>query len=266
MIDIHSHIIPYVDDGAQSWDEAIELLRQGEQAGVEAVVATPHILAESDYEKVESDIISKFGKLRDKARAAGIKMEMYLGCEIYIQPDMTLTHKISTFNNNELYFLVEFPMSSIPKFAAEKFFTYIVEGKLPIIAHPERNAGFIERRHLAYEFVQRGALMQVNASSLLGRHGNEVRETALNLVEHNLVHFVASDCHGLNHRTMKSLATAYELVCDQFGVDTANRLFKINPLKVIQGEKIDTAEPVPMRTQTNNSFWQKMGDLIRSHS
>ena len=266
MIDIHSHIIPYVDDGAQSWDEAIELLRQGEQAGVEAVVATPHILAESDYEKVESDIVLKFGQLMDKASAAGIKMKMYLGCEIYIQPDMTLAHKISTLNNNGLYFLVEFPMSSIPKFAAEKFFAFIVEGKQPIIAHPERNAGFIERHQLAYEYVQRGALMQVNASSLLGRHGSEVKAAALNLIEHKLVHFVASDCHGLNHRTMKSLAAAYEIVSNQFGIDTAQRLFKINPMKAIQGEKIDIAEPVPMRTQTNNSFWQKMGDLIRSHS
>lgn len=266
VIDIHSHIIPYVDDGAQNWEEAIELLRQGEEAGIQAVVATPHILSENDYEKAEDEILLKFEELRKKAKRTGLKIKMYLGCEIYVQPEMSLSHKISTLNSNGMYFLVEFPMSSIPRYAVDKFFHYIVEGKQPIIAHPERNAGFVEKRHLAYEFVQRGALMQINASSLLGRHGEKVRATAFDLIEHNLAHFVASDCHGLNHRTMKSLADAYELVNKYFGRDLSELLFKINPQKAIEGEKIVSVEPIPMHAQTKYSLWQKMGNLIKSHS
>ena len=186
LIDIHTHIIPYIDDGADNWEQSLELLKQGERDGIVAAVATPHVLSENDY-RIENAIISKFSELKQRANNNHFKMKLYLGSEIYVQPDMTLDHQISTINNNNKYFLVEFPMTSIPRFVADKFFDFIVDDKIPIIAHPERNLGFQNKTILAFEFVQRGALMQINACSLLGKHGERAKALAFRLISNDLV-------------------------------------------------------------------------------
>lgn len=256
IVDIHTHILPYVDDGAESWDDSLELLGQAESQGVLAMVATPHILSENDY-RIEEDIISKYRELKKRARENNLKIQLYLGCEIYAQPDMTLDHKISTYNNNKKYFLVEFPMTSIPRFVAEKFFNFILAEKIPVIAHPERNAGFINKPSLAYEFVQRGALLQINAMSLLGKHGSKSKALAHQLISHNLAHFIASDTHDPERRSVR-MAECYNLVVDQWGQDKAKSLFYDNPAKVIKGVKIESPEPIPLQDEQKQPFWKKM--------
>ncbi len=256
IVDIHTHILPYVDDGAENWDVSLELLEQAESQGVVAMVATPHILSENDY-RVEDDIISKYRELKKRAKENNLKIKLYLGCEIYAQPDMTLDHKISTYNNNKKYFLVEFPMTSIPRFVAEKFFNFILSGKIPIIAHPERNAGFVNKPSLAYEFVQRGALLQVNALSILGKHGSKSKALAYQLISHNLVHFVASDTHDPEKRSVR-MAECYNLVVGQWGLDRAKSLFYENPAKAIKGVKIVSPEPILLQDEQKQPFWKKM--------
>lgn len=256
LIDIHAHIIPYIDDGADDWEESLELLTQGEKEGITAVVATPHILSENDY-LIEKEIISKFLELKQKAKAQHLKMKLYLGSEIYVQPDMTLNHKISTINNTEKYFLVEFPMNNIPRFVADKFFNFIVDEKIPIIAHPERNIGFQNNPILAYEFVQRGALMQINANSLLGKHGDRAKSLAFKLISNDLAHIIASDCHNPNHRSM-SLIESYKIVEKNWGKYIAKLLFFVNPQYVIKGQKIESWEPQPVGDESQKSLFKKL--------
>ncbi|MBD3287373.1 hypothetical protein GF337_01100 [candidate division KSB1 bacterium] len=256
IVDIHTHILPYVDDGAENWDVSLELLQQAESQGVIAMVATPHILNENDY-RLEENIITKYRELKKRARENNLKIKLYLGCEIYAQPDMTLDHKISTYNNNQKYFLVEFPMTSIPQFVAQKFFDLILEEKTPIIAHPERNAGFINKPSLAYEFVQRGALMQINALSLLGKHGSKPKDLAYKLISYNLAHFVASDSHDPEKRSVR-MAECYEIVASQWGAEKAKMLFYENPAKAIKGISIDREEPIPLHEEQKQSFWKRM--------
>lgn len=256
FIDIHTHIIPYVDDGATSWEHSIELLKQGEKDGIVAAIATPHILSENDY-KIEKDIISKFGELKKLAKDKGLKMKLFLGSEIYVQPDMTLTHQISTINNNNKYFLVEFPMTSIPRFVAEKFFSFIVDDKIPVIAHPERNIGFQKKPNLAYEFVQRGALLQINARSISGKHGERARLVAHKLISNNLAHFVASDCHDPNRRSM-TLKESFDIAAKNWGSSMAKLLFFENPKLLINGQKIEPLEPSPIVSESKRSFIQKL--------
>lgn len=256
LIDIHTHILPYIDDGAENWNVSLELLKQGEEQGILAAVATPHILSEIDY-RIEDEIISNFLELKKRAKQHHLKIKLYLGSEIYVHPDMTLNHKISTINNKNKYFLVEFPMNSIPRFIAEKFFNFILEEKVPIIAHPERNIGFQSKPMIAYDFVQRGALMQINALSLLGKHGERAKSLAFKLISNNLAHFVASDCHDARHRSMK-LVESYEIISRNWGKEVADLLFYKNPLKVIKGQKIELLEPLPIEKKNKKSFWQKL--------
>lgn len=255
FIDVHTHILPYVDDGSDTWETSLELLRQGEKEGVVAAIATPHVLSEADY-KYEADIITKFNELKQRANDAKLKIQLFLGCEIYVQPDMTLEHKISTINHNGKYFLVEFPMTSIPRFVAEKFFDFIVDEKVPIVAHPERNIGFMNRPNLAFEFVQRGALMQVNSPSIIGKHGNKAQQLAFQFIENDLVHFVGSDCHNPNHRSM-ALKEAYNIVYNQWGKEKADLLFYENAKNMINGQDIHFFEPVPIGEE-KKSIWQRL--------
>jgi len=258
IIDIHSHIIPYVDDGADDWDIAIGLVKSAASQGVVAMVATPHILAENDYTIVEEKIIKNYVELKSRLKENNINVKIYLACEIYVQPDMSLDHQISTFNNNKTYFLAEMPMTEIPRFVAEKFFNFIMDGKIPIIAHPERNLGFQNRYDLAYEFVQRGALMQINASSLLGKYGNKARETAFSFISHNLAHFVASDGHNTERRTIR-LKESYDLIASNYGELKARTLFFENPKIAVQGQKnIINEDPVPFDKKEKKSFWNKL--------
>jgi len=256
FVDIHTHILPFVDDGSESWETSIQMIQQAEKQGVVTMIATPHILSENDY-RIEDDIISKYQELKKRMKESNLKIKLYLGSEIYAQPDMTLNHKISTYNNNKKYFLVEFPMTSIPRFVADKFFEFIVSEKIPIIAHPERNLGFQNKTRLAYDFVQRGALMQINSLSILGKHGSAAKQIAFKLISHHLAHFVASDCHDPEHRTV-NLAQAYDVVVKNWDKTTADLLFYHNPNKILKAEKIEPLEPIPIDDELKQPFWKRI--------
>ncbi|MBN1154857.1 hypothetical protein JXB12_08090 [candidate division KSB1 bacterium] len=258
IIDIHSHIIPYVDDGAQDWEMSMELVKSAESQGIIAMVATPHILAESDYERIERKIIANYLELTKKISKQNINIKIYLGCEIYAQPNMTLNHAISTFNNNKKYFLTELPMSEIPRFVAQKYFNFLLDGKIPIIAHPERNVGFQRKPEFIYEFVHRGVLMQINASSILGKYGDQAKQTAFTMLDHNLVHFVASDGHNNEHRSIR-LREIYEIVKNNYGTIKAEQLFYTNPKIAIDGQAlVNDAEPIPIEKKIKKSFWDRL--------
>lgn len=252
MIDIHSHVLPKIDDGPQSWEDSVAMLHQAEQDGITDVAITHHILSNLAYER-EGEIITKFQELKDRIAMEKLKIEIHLGSEIYAQPDMELFHAISTYNNNKKYFLVEFPMQGIPKFVAERFFDIILDGMIPIIAHPERNMGIVRNPQRAFEFVQRGALLQMNAGSIVGRHGRPIKETAMMLLNSNLIHFVGSDGHNTRGRPLK-LRAAWEAIANDWGEETAKLLFETNPRKAIMGEEIAPPEPTPIEPLKRKGF------------
>jgi len=256
MIDIHSHILPYTDDGSETWENSLTMIKNAEAEGIRVIVATPHVLSEHHF-KEEEEIIKKFIKLKKKIKEAGLKVEIILACEIYAQPDTSLEHKIATFNSNGKYFLIEFPMNSIPKFAPEKLFDFAMEEKAPIIAHPERNVGFQSRPDFIYEYVQRGSLMQINQGSLMGRFGEKAKSLAHQMIENNLAHFVASDGHKTDTRTV-TLINCFNSIVEKYGKHIADRLFYENPLKAITGEKINTGEPLPIEKEIKKGFWEKL--------
>ncbi|HDP98164.1 MAG TPA: tyrosine protein phosphatase [bacterium] len=257
MIDIHSHILPFIDDGADDWDCALTMLAKAEAEGIRTIVATPHILSEHNFKNEGSKILQIYDELRTRAKQAGLKIEIIIGSEIYAQPDTSLAHQIATINSNQKYFLIEFPLNSIPRFVPDLLFKFAVDGIVPIIAHPERNAGFLNRYDFVYEYVQRGNLMQINEGSLRGRFGNKPKELAFKMIEHKLAHFVASDGHKKDTRTV-TLAESYALVTEKSNKKTAQLLFYENPRRAILGEPIDIGEILPMESELKKSVWQKL--------
>lgn len=251
LIDTHSHLLANWDDGAESWSVAIDMLHQGEQDGIREVICTPHVESDRDMAR-EQLIFDLFNELKDRAHAAGIRIKIHLGAELYIQPDLDLNRKIATLAQNGTYFLLEFPMTLIPDFVADRFFEHMMDGKIPVIAHPERNAGIINDPQKAQRLVDKGALLQITAGSLLGNFGGTVRAVATRLMNENLVHVVATDAHNLTNRPLK-LREAFNLVSKTWGEKRALKLFCENPRKIIHGEAIVHS----IETPSKPSFWQK---------
>jgi protein-tyrosine phosphatase len=223
MIDLHSHLLPGIDDGSQDWEESLEMARQAVADGTTEILISHHILDNTHY-KFEAAILEKFEELQRLLLAEKIKLKLHLACEIFYQPDMELNHKISTFNNNGRYFLVEFPMQGIPRGVDDVFFQLILDGVTPVIAHPERNVGFLKNPNRAYEFAQRGALFQMNAGSLKGKYGEGVAALATALMNSRLIHFFGSDGHNTRSRKV-CMGEDYKQVRDLWGDRVATRIF-----------------------------------------
>jgi len=261
FIDIHTHLIPHWDDGAEDWDVSLEMLRQGEEDGITQVVCTPHVLSQNDLKR-EEEIVRLFEELQQRAKKAGIKVSLSLGSEIYIHPDIDLNRKIATLAQNGRYFLVEFPMNQIPDFMPKRFFDFVMKDKIPVIAHPERNAHIIIDPNRAFDFVQRGALLQVNAGSLLGVFGQTPKAVAMQLMNANLVHVIASDAHDLNSRPFK-LREVYDLVSETWGAERARKLFYTNPDKILKAEDVDIGEPKEIDLGDSLTLREKLARFMK---
>lgn len=244
MIDLHSHLLPGIDDGAKDWEESLEMARQAVADGTTEIQITHHVLDNSQY-RLEAEILEKYTEMKRLLQSKRIKLNLHLACEIYYQPDMELTHQISTFNNNGRYFLVEFPMQGIPRGVDDVFFQMILDGKTPVIAHPERNVGFLKNPNRVYEFVQRGALFQMNAGSLSGKYGDGVAGLAMALMNSRLIHFFGSDGHNTRSRKV-CMGEDFKMVRDMWGERTAHRLFYENPRLALAGKEVKIPEPLPV--------------------
>ena len=263
FIDTHSHVLPYIDDGAESWDMAMAMLKQAQDDGVHQVVCTPHIQSAVDFER-EVEIIKLFDELKERAKANGIYIILHLGAEIYIQPDLQLEKRIATLAQNGRYFLIEFPMNLIPDFVSQRFFDLVMDDKIPIVAHPERNARIIMDFDKAFEFVQRGALLQANAGSITGQFGETVQKTVFRLLDAKLIHLIGSDAHNNTGRPLM-LRKAYDIVLRHYGQETAYKLFYSNPKLILSAQNVKVDDPVPLVNEKTKrisdrfkNFWEKI--------
>ena len=242
MIDIHAHVLPQVDDGPKSWGESLALLRGAVDDGIAGVVCTSHVIDRLDA-RIEDVFVQKFEELQKRVRDAGLEIQLWLGAEIHTYTQFDVHSRLATLNGNGKYLLIEFPMAGVPADAPALFGRFIAQGVRPILAHPERNQVVLKQPSKAYEYIQGGALLQLNAGSLVGDFGRRVRGVARALLEHRMVHFFASDGHSTEGRPV-ALSRAYEAVARDYGEETAETLFCVNPLKAVEGEPIDSPQPV----------------------
>ena len=256
FVDTHAHLLPFWDDGADSWETALGMLRMAEEDGIAEVVCTPHILSPKDMDHEEA-LWQHYRDLIARAAAAGLQIKIHMGCELFAHPGLDLTRKIATPARNGRYFLVEFPMGSMPDFVLKSFFTQYGKEYTPIIAHPERYTRVIQNPNEAYMLVEKGACLQVNAGSILGVFGGTVKEVAFKLLDANLVHLIASDAHDLKARPLR-LQAAFERVAEKYGQEKARRLFAENPSRTLRGENLIADMPRLIEEINKPSFWQRL--------
>lgn len=201
MIDIHNHLLFGVDDGPQVLEETIELLKQAKEQGITGIVVTPHHL-HPRYNNTFNDVESEIYKLNLNPLIKGFDIQLYPGQEIRIT-DKVLEdiekNKIKGINHSK-YLLIELPSNSIPHYTKSLLYEIQTKGFIPVIVHPERNKAIAQDINLLYELITNGALSQITASSLTGDLGKNIQKLSIQMIEHHLIHFVASDAHDATNR------------------------------------------------------------------
>ncbi|WP_442636929.1 tyrosine-protein phosphatase [Rossellomorea marisflavi] len=238
MIDIHSHIMPGVDDGAQSYTDSLLLAQKAVSEGIHTILATPHH-RNGKYENVREDILKRVGELNKMLGEEGVDLKVLPGQETRIYGEMVEDYRkgdLLTLNQVSHYLFVEFPSSSVPGYSERLFYDLQNEGLTPVIVHPERNAELIERPDKLYTLVKNGAVTQVTAASLTGYFGKNIQKFSNQMIESNLTHFIASDAHNLKNRTFK-MAEAMDTIEKQYGIDMID-YFTENAELLIDGKTI----------------------------
>lgn len=219
MIDIHSHILYSIDDGARNKDEAIQLLKKYEELGFTEIILTPHYMENTEY---EATIETKNKLINELQKETNIKL--YIGNEVYFS-DKTLElfnkNKISTLNNSK-YMLIELPLSNKLKDLEEMIYDLTVSKIVPIIAHPERYSYVQENINYLDNLKELGVLFQINYGSLIGKYGKKCQKTAKKLLKKNYISFVGSDIHRIDRtidieesiKKLKKIVKKQEIVDD----------------------------------------------------
>lgn len=247
MIDIHIHILPGLDDGAESWEEALEMAEMTVESGVRVIAATPHANLPGQVRSREAEVcqeqLDTFRRLLKKEK---IPLTVCRGMELFHSENLAehLKRKRLWTLNGTRYSLVEFA----PDTEAYVVYQIIIRlqntGFWPVIAHPERYLCIQRVPAHAYEWYQMGAVLQIDQGSVLGRFGNETEDAARLLVRHRLAGAAASDAHRSYTRAPR-LSQLWEILADEYGKDCPALLLRENPARILQGKPVFRRQPLP---------------------
>ena len=200
QVDMHSHLIPGIDDGSQSMDETIAMLAKLESLGIKKVITTPHIMSDF-YKNTPEIILGGLAEVRKTAKDLNLNIEIEAAAEYYF--DETLMdrlkkkEKLLTFGDNHILF--EFSFNVEPPQIEELFFELLSQNYKPILAHFERYKFLFDKPEKAIEWREKGIEIQLNYNSLFGHYGPDVQKQAKYIVDNNLVDYVSTDCHRMDH-------------------------------------------------------------------
>ncbi|SHG03041.1 tyrosine-protein phosphatase [Ornithinibacillus halophilus] len=246
MIDIHSHILPGIDDGAKTLEDSLEMAREAVREGIDTIIATPHH-RNGSFDNYKNDIQLHTKVLNEQLKKEGIPLTVLSGQETRIHGEMIeeLESGIMDTLNGTDYVFVEFPSSSVPRYAKQMLFNLQVAGYKPIIVHPERNSRLLEHPSMLFEFVQKGALTQVTAASLIGKFGKKIQKFSHQLIDANLTHFLASDAHNTTSRGFV-MQEAFGVLQKEHGAELFY-LFMENAQLLVDGQMVNRFEPEPIK-------------------
>ena len=245
MIDMHTHILPGLDDGPDSMDISIEMVQLAAEDGIQAMIATPH--ARSGKFDSSPEIVKKgMDALNIQLTDLNIPVTIYPGMEIHICDDIQKrieNNELLTLNHSR-YVLIELPGQLIPPKFKEVIFQLKLQGYYPILAHPERNFAIQKSPDMINDFIDWGVYIQITAASLMGQFGIPLKQLSKKMLQNRQVHFIASDTHTPYSRP-PILSEACQLASKILKDKTeARALVDQNPKNVIDNQLIEFNEPV----------------------
>jgi protein-tyrosine phosphatase len=230
MIDIHSHILPSVDDGSKSWDTTVTMCEQALKDGVTHIVATPHANFRYSYDRERHEDLVK------DLRAKVPQLEFSLGCDFHLSSENVedaIKYPRRYTISDSRYLLVEYSDYITRTSAPEPVRRLLGAGLVPIVTHPERNPLLMRHPEIVETLVRLGCLVQITANSLTGFWGSTSRKVGLQLIKDRLAHFIASDAHDTRRRTTV-LSEGLKAAAGVLGSAEANKLVLDNPAKIVR--------------------------------
>lgn len=235
MVDIHSHILPAVDDGSTSWDMTLAMCEMALEDGITHMVATPHSDDTYKYDRRKHE--ATLDELRE--RMVG-RMEFSLGCDFHMSFENITAVRRSPAEfciGNTNYLLVEFSDFGVSRQMLKTLEEFLDFGLYPIITHPERNRMLQGNPDLIVTMAEAGCLIQVTANSLTGFWGSTAKKVSEWLLKKNAIHVLASDAHDPRHR-FPVLSKAREAAATLVGDEIASLLVSENPQAIVRGEPL----------------------------
>lgn len=236
MIDLHCHLLPNIDDGPKSLEEALTLAELAAKNGIIRAIATPHIHP-GRYENDRINIQDAYARFSRELKERGIPLLLGFSAEVRMGPEI-----IPMIERNEIPFLgsidgykvmlLEFPHSHIP-IGSEKLVNWLLARKIrPMIAHPERNKEIVRNPEKASVLIRKGCMLQVTAGSVSGLFGSPVQKAAAYLLKNDWIFAMASDAHNFHHRPpeMESGRRVAEKI---LGEEASWNLVRQNPMSII---------------------------------
>lgn len=237
MIDLHTHILPRVDDGAESLETALAMAHMAAEHGTEYLVVTPHVnIPGTNGNYWDKDMQRRYAAFRNAVREAGIPLGIGYGAEVFYTDDvpaLLADGKLLPLAGSRCL-LMEFPFDIDPITVRNALSAVNAAGFVPIMAHPERYRMTAYDPRAIYDWVQSGCIMQMNKDSLLGGFGATVFDTARTLLQHGLVHCIASDAHSPAHRD-PCLHEIRDYLTAVSGARDAEILLRENPRRILKG-------------------------------
>lgn len=237
-LDIHSHILPGVDDGSKDIAMTMQMLGQVYDEGVRYIVATPHYYPGHKNAPI-SRIREKFETIRQEAAKQYPDMTIMLGNEIYYKDEtvsLLKKNEILTLNDSR-YVLVEFNVGLEYKKIYHAIKKFTMEGYYPILAHVERYACLYKQERLVDELVQAGAYIQVNAETFLGGIFDSYKKYCMKLMNSELIHFLGSDCHNIDNRCAV-MEQAVRVLRKKIEPNILENVLVNNPIRFLNNEFI----------------------------
>jgi protein-tyrosine phosphatase len=255
MIDLHSHILYDLDDGAATPEDALAIGRMAAACGSRVSAATPHSPASSASRHYDPALIhERVAALNAALAAEGVALQVLAGTEICYEADVAeqlKRHELLTYGQSRAI-LLELARNTMPPLLDNTLFNVQIAGYRVVLAHPERIVEVQHDPNRLLPLIERGVLMQLTAAALLGQQGERLQSTAEALLTHGMAHILASDTHGLPPRRPPLLSAARDRAAELVGQATATALVTSNPAAVLQGQPL---QPLPPRPVVHKHGW-----------
>jgi len=249
MVDLHSHILWGLDDGAKTLEQSLAMLKVAAESGTTAIVATPHANFRYPF---QPDRVAQL--VEELSAASGGCPKVYRGCDFHLSFDNVqdaLENPAKYAINGSRYLLVEFPNGALTGMGTA-IGALLGRGLIPIITHPERQPVLRRIPGEFEEWIRMGCLAQITAQSLLGRFGKHAERSGWDMLRRGMAHIVASDAHDETDRTPR-LNEAFTAVAAQMGEAIAQKVFVANPSAVVSG---NTVSPEAPKRALRLQFWK----------